>query len=240
MKNFLYIVFFLIASFILNIFIYYISSDYRDFLRNIKGVESEISTWTILVNTDLKVDIKNVWTSENDDREKINNKKEDFQEYIMDSSSIDNTWNINNNDSSKVEYISVLEELKITKVEEDFLSKFREYSLKEVELHPRLFDLTSEYPNDYFEYYSEYLTVYFFGNKPYWEIKDIFDILTYELPFIVNEVNNFWEKSFYINLKEDFQDNVVRIVLLHKNRTIWIKVKQDFYSHIKEKLTSLQ
>lgn len=242
MRNFLYIVFFLIASFVLNIFVYYFSSDYRDFLKNIKGIENELNTWDLVVNTDLKVDIKSIWTKKNDENlEKENKKLEREEEYIMDSSSIYATWTINKDDnSSKVEYISVIEELKMTKVEEDLLTKFREYSLKEVELHPRLFDLTSEYPDNYFEYYSDYLTLYFFGNKPYINIKDIFDVLTYELPFTVNEVNNFWDKSFYINLKEDFQDDMIRIVFLYKNRTIWVKVKKDFYSHIKEKLESLQ
>ncbi|MDD3646749.1 MAG: hypothetical protein PHH06_05095 [Candidatus Gracilibacteria bacterium] len=242
MRNFLYIVFFLIASFVLNIFVYYFSSDYRDFLKNIKGIENELNTGDLVVNTDLKVDIKSIGTKKNDENlEKENKKLEREEEYIMDSSSIYATGTINKDDnSSKVEYISVIEELKMTKVEEDLLTKFREYSLKEVELHPRLFDLTSEYPDNYFEYYSDYLTLYFFGNKPYINIKDIFDVLTYELPFTVNEVNNFGDKSFYINLKEDFQDDMIRIVFLYKNRTIGVKVKKDFYSHIKEKLESLQ
>ena len=249
MKNFLYIIFFLIISLLLNIFLYYVSSDYRLFLKEIKGVENVklieqdelIEEEEIKINDNFNVNIADVGLKEDNIsdlliEEEIVEKKveEEKQEEIIEKIEEDSM------ESVKVEYISVYDELKITKIEEEFLSKFAAYKLKELELHPRLFDLTSEYPDSYFEYYSEYLTLYFFGNKPYNEIRDVFEILTYELPFTLNELDNFWEKSFYVNLDENFQDWVVRLVLLYKNRTFWLKLKKEVYDHVKGKLDGLK
>ena len=57
----------------------------------------------------------------------------------------------------------------------NILKLFEEYKLKEIELKSNLFDLTEEYPDDYFEYYSKNLTLYLFPTKNYEEIKDIFE-----------------------------------------------------------------
>jgi hypothetical protein len=54
-----------------------------------------------------------------------------------------------------------------------------------------LFDLTDEYPDNYFEYYSRDLTVYLFPTKNYKDLYNIFDVLSKELPFSLKEVNNF-------------------------------------------------
>jgi|TARA_Y100001960_G_scaffold324040_1_gene403572 hypothetical protein len=68
---------------------------------------------------------------------------------------------------------------------------FSQYDLKKIELNSNLFDLTNEYPDDYFEYYSKDLTLYFFPTKRYNEVYDIFHVLTFELPIELNKVNNF-------------------------------------------------
>lgn len=250
MKNILYIIFFLIISFLLNISLYYVSSDYRNFLKEIKGIDEETKYVQENDNLDLEDDSE---TNKVDYNVNI----DDVISKDSSKTNTDNNWNIQSKintvssgaiekinedddiETVKVEYISVYDELKITKIEEEILKKFSEYDLTQIELHPRLFDLTSEYPDNYFEYYSEYLTLYFFWNKPYDEIKDVFQVLTYELPFSINEVDNFADKSFYINLDEQFQDWVVRLVLLYKNRTFWFKIKKELYDHVKEKLSSL-
>jgi len=51
--------------------------------------------------------------------------------------------------------------------------------------------LTDEYPDNYFEYYSKDLTLYLFPTKNYNDIKGIFNVLSYDLPFSINEINNF-------------------------------------------------
>ncbi len=231
LRYFIYIIWFLIISFLLNIFFYFISSDYRNFLKEIKSD----NVWKIQViyNT-----WKTIWNN------KSNNQKE-ANSIIIDEKNINNVdkksyIDTGDTEDKKVIYSQVVGEIKETKIEKDILNKFREFKLKKLELHPRLFDLTTEYPNKYIEYYSEYLTLYFFGNEPYEKLKDVFNVLTYELPFSINEVNNFWNKSFYINLNKDFNDNQIRIVFLYKNRTFWVKVSKKLYSIVKEKLERLK
>ncbi|MDR3150867.1 MAG: hypothetical protein LBU14_04670 [Candidatus Peribacteria bacterium] len=60
-----------------------------------------------------------------------------------------------------------------------------------MEINTTLFDITTEYPDNYLEYYSKELTLYFFPTKKYSEVYDIFDTLRHELPFTINETNNF-------------------------------------------------
>ncbi len=138
---------------------------------------------------------------------------------------------------NKVEFIDSREEIKLTNIENEILKKFNKYDLKQVDLHPRLFDLTWEYPDKYFEYYAKDLNLYFFGNKTYLDLKDIFNVLTYELPFSINEVNNFWTSSFYINLDTLFEDDYIRIVIEKSNRTFWLKIKKQLYEQIKNDLS---
>jgi hypothetical protein len=230
-KNLVYIVLFLVISFILNIFFYFISSDYRDFLRNIKSDNTEVSN----------LELENIEEVNKITKNKKTNTDNNNYSVISDATKIDTIKSKTNNiEEIKVEYNSIIDKVKETKIEKDFLARFKEYKLKKLELHPRLFDLTTEYPDEYIEYYSEYLTVYFFGNKPYDDIKDIFKVLTYELPFTINEVDNFGDKSFYINLNPEFQDDQVRIVLLYKNRTFGLKMTKEVYSMIRDKLSRLK
>jgi UDP-galactopyranose mutase len=99
--------------------------------------------------------------------------------------------------------------------------------------------LTWEYPDEYFEYYWKDINLYFFWNKLYSDLIDIFEVLTYELPFSINKVNNFWEKSFYINLNSGFEDEYVRVVLKKSNRIIWFKIKKQLYKKMKWELWAI-
>jgi hypothetical protein len=58
-------------------------------------------------------------------------------------------------------------------------------------MNSSIFDITDEYPDNYFEYYSKDLVLYIFPTKTYSEIHDIFSVLDDELPFILNETNSF-------------------------------------------------
>jgi len=215
MKKIIYVIFFLIASFSLNILFYFFSDSYRWFLKNLKSSDEKQD---IIINKDYDINI-----------DKKTAKIEKTSSWTSVKSTLKNS-----------EYLQDLPELKMTKIEDDFLLDFKEYNLKKLDLHPRLFDLTSEYPDEYYEYYSEYITLYFFGTKAYDDILDIFKTLTYELPFTINETNTFWTKSFYINLKNDFQDDSVRVVFSYKNRIFGMKIKKSVYDNVKTKITKLK
>jgi hypothetical protein len=73
----------------------------------------------------------------------------------------------------------------------DIINIFSEYDLKKLEVNSNLFDITDEYPDSYFEYYSTDLTLYLFPTKTYQDIYDIFFVLTKELPIKIKEVNNY-------------------------------------------------
>jgi len=115
------------------------------------------------------------------------------------------------------------------------LDKFKkDYLLKKIEVNSLLFELTDEYPDYYFEYYSKDLVLYFFPTKRYWEIYDIFDYLKNNSPYKINETNNFWDKSFYINLNEEIKDDYIRIVVSKNGINFWLKIKKDEYNKVKE------
>jgi hypothetical protein len=63
--------------------------------------------------------------------------------------------------------------------------------LKKIEVNSSLFELTDEYPDYYYEYYSKDLVLYLFPTKSYGEVFDIFHYLKDDLPFSLKKVNNF-------------------------------------------------
>jgi len=123
---------------------------------------------------------------------------------------------------------------------QNILSLFSKYDLKKIELNSNLFDLTNEYPDDYFEYYSKDLTLYFFPTKKYNEVYDIFHVLKFELPIELNKVNNFWEGSFYINLEKDIQDRFIRLVIVENGVVFGLKIKKDIYNEVKTTLDTMK
>lgn len=61
----------------------------------------------------------------------------------------------------------------------------------------------------------------------------MFEYLQIDLPFSINEVNNFWEKSFYINLDEKINDNYIRLVISENWITFWLKINKSQYENVK-------
>jgi hypothetical protein len=102
-----------------------------------------------------------------------------------------------------------------------------------------LFDITTEYPDEYHEYFNKHMSLYIFSTKTYEQVYSIFDVLTYELPYSINETNNFWEKSFYINLEWWYSDDKVRIVFEYENKVFWLKITKDSYNTVKQILDEL-
>lgn len=124
--------------------------------------------------------------------------------------------------------------------EKTFIEAFeKRFVLSKSESLSSLFDITTEYPDEYYDFSNKHLSVYVFPTKNYDEVKKIFEVLKYELPYQINEVNNFWEKSLYINLNDAYTDGLVRIILEYKNRAFWLKIKKDNYNTVKEILEGL-
>ena len=211
--------------FILNIWLYYTSESYRWFLQNIK--------WEKIVeevNDDYRIKEEEIEKSlEEELNEKVIINKEEA--------------NLELNSKN-----SLIEKIKFVQKKVDIDIEMKDYSLKfldiiyeklgkdiftKLEEHSSLMDVTSEYPDKYFEYYSSNLTLYFFPTKNYNEVKEIFEIESDWDLFIINEVDNFWEESFYINLWEDYRDEFIRIILSKNDSIIWIKVSKNEYNSIK-------
>lgn len=215
MRNAILFIVFLIFSFIINIIFYYVSDDYRLFLKNLKNEDNVSEQILLNVNDNFSSDKTLEVIKKSNENEKI------FVE----------TWEEN---------IEIRKEIKLWKNYKEIISLFSIYDLKELELNTNLFDITDEYPDNFIEYYSKNLTLYLFPTKNYNELLDIFSVLEAELPFIIGEVNNFWDNSFYINLENDIDDNFIRILISNKWIVFWLKIKKNEYNLVKEKLNTLR
>lgn len=226
MKNIIIIILFLVSIFIINIIFYYTSPAYKDFLVRVKqeaSVEQENKSEDFLWKNN-----KNYfsWTIE----DKIEQKKDDFLKNNSKNDLIEN--------DIKEEIRK--EEVKLWKWYQEILDLFSEYDFTKVDVNVNLFDLTNEYPDKYFEFYSKKMTVYFFTSKTYQEVFDIFKVLQSESPFKLNETNTFWEKSFFINFNSDINDSFVRTIIVNKWIVFWLKFEKSEYDNIKEKLQNLR
>lgn len=235
MRNAILFIIFLIFSFFINVIFYYISDDYRLFLKNIKN-DSNISKID-----DSFLSIKNNF-SDTQDSTSITNDSIIIDEIEIDDSielvKINNeNDNIFDKNTNKVE---IKNSVNLWKNYLDILNNFSNYNFQELELNTNLFDITDEYPDNYLEYYSRDLTLYFFPTKSYKEVYDLFSVLEFELPFKINQTNSFWDNSFFINLNQDIVDNYIRVVVNHKWVAFWLKIKKNEYNSIKEKLNNLR
>jgi hypothetical protein len=153
---------------------------------------------------------------------------------------MDSVNEIKEDEKETTTFISKKPEKILWKNYQKVLDLFTKFSLTPIELTNNLFDLTNEYPDEYYEYYSKDLTLYFFDTKTYNEVNDIFEVLAYDLPFTLNNVDNFWNASFYINLNDDIQDNYVRLVINYRWVVFGLKIKKTNYNTIKESLLQLE
>ena len=218
MRKIIIFIIFLISIFVINLIFYSISDDYRFFLKKIKDTESVIyldeKEYDDSLDNEILKEAEIVSTNKN------NNKIFELK---------DKSWIFN-----------LREEVVLGKNYNKILNLFSIYKLNKLEINSNLFDLTDEYPDNYFEYYSKDLTLYLFPTKNYNDLLDIFTILSDELPFSLNEVNNFWDNSFYINLSSDIEDRFIRIIISNNGVVFWLKIKKTEYSLVKEKLNSLK
>lgn len=218
MRKIILFIIFLIIIFVVNLFFYFLSEDYRFFLKKIKDTDQIVYLEEKNVSDELEIEIT-TWA----EIVKTSKKNEKIFEFKEDSWTMD-----------------VKDEISFWKNYQKIIDLFVLYDLKKLELNSLLFDLTDEYPDNYFEYYSKDLVLYFFPTKNYNEIYDIFSVLDDELPFKINEVNNFWDNSFYLNLNEDIQDRFIRMIISNKWVTFGLKIKKTEYNLVKEKLDLLK
>ncbi len=232
MRNLILFLIFLILSFSVNILFYYISDDYRNFLKQIKNDDNIESSIEFQEENNLNYnddeDFSFTWSSNDTNDENIYDLNQDFD-----------LWNDLNNDEFDIEDIPT-SEIVLWQNYNEILDLFKSYDLTRMEVNANLFDLTNEYPDEYLEYYSKDLTLYFFTTRKYNDLKDIFNVLSDELPFSINEINNFWDNSFFINLNEDIDDNIVRIVIWNNWVVFWLKIRKNDYNLVKEKLNTLR
>lgn len=130
--------------------------------------------------------------------------------------------------------------LTLSPEEEMVINAFWDYKFKRLLVHPSLFDMTTEYPDEYYEYYSDPVTLYVFSWKSYRQIVSIFEAFATQLPFLLNKTDSFGTNSFYINLKPESQDGNIRIVFEYKQKVFWLKIRKDEYNRIRILLKNLK
>lgn len=231
MRNVIAFLVILMCLLIANIVAYSMSEDYRFFLKKIKYSQEVVYEIQSPV----------------DDNNRIEVVTQDSLK-SWDNWETDTPANYTSKDSltfldalSGKKLISRDDELpEMTQIEKDFVALFDEFNLKELEQKSSLFDVTTEYPDEYYEFYSNDISVYVFPTKTYKEVGNIFQVLAFELPYTLKEVNNFADQSFYINIDKQYNDNTVRIVLEYENRSFWLKIKKDRYNTVKKILEQLR
>lgn len=214
-----------------NIFAYIISEDYRFFLKKLKYREDVVY--------------------------EVNSQVDDTQRFIVVDDSVDTisgSWEQNTQESVLKDEFTFLDVLSGQVGIQSASDELPELSLGEKEIlelfenkfvltkklsSSSLFDITTQYPDEYREYANQHISLYMFPTKTYPQLRSIFKVLSYEIPFSLNEVNNFWENSFFINLDASYSDNMVRVVLEYKNQAFWLKIKKDSYNIVKWVLQEL-
>lgn len=220
MKNIILFILFLVSIFVLNIIFYYTVPKYQEIIKIIK-----LETWWE-ISTSNNLETGNIW----------------FFSWKIEEQKIETVENNSWNTENTTENVSTtkVEEVKLWQAYQNILNLFSWYELKSVKTPANLFDLTNEYPDSYYEFYSNKLSVYFFTTRDYKYLSEMFWVLATNWHFSINETNAFWEKSFFINLREDIKDDFIRLVILNKWISFWIKVEKNEYNNIKEKLQNLR
>ena len=229
------ILFFVLWVFCINMFFYFASSDYRHVLRVLKQdfVETEAN-----ISPEFDALLENahiVYTSPTSLQESLPLDSfpsdfllEEWEEEAENGENMRDTWEVIGR-----------KEIVLWRKYQDIIWVFSSYyDLQKIEFNSSLFELTTEYPDYFYEYYHRDVTLYLFPTRTYEQIFYIFEYLSMSLPFSLNEVNNFWTASFYINMEEDVDDGFVRVVVSLDGITFWLKIKKDEYNRVKEILLS--
>lgn len=243
------LIFFVFFVFLLHLFLYYFIPSYAIYFKNIKYKNTDNKIETLKLSNKKNVEIK--WVSSytwsnyiipdiNGDLDEKNIQTLETKD-IIEGENLTYKSQTQYNTKNEKEYFS--NDKSGNLVEQEFLDLFKDFNLEEKEKseNSSLFWLTNEYPYEYKEFYSKEkkMTLYIFEWKLYDDILNIFDVISYNLYFKVKKVNNFWDKSFFINLDSDLDDNYIRFVFSYKNKNFWLKIKKDWYNDIKIIMKSL-
>lgn len=231
MKYITKILLFISAFFLINLVFYYSSEDYRFLLKKLKNTDEVV----YIEDKNITDDYIEKETILDENITETNNTETDEKIVFNDT----NSWidsHIENKEITEKETEIIL--WKQYKEIYDLFSK--DYDLWEIRVKQNIFDITDEFPDDYLEYYSTDLTLYLFLKKNYSQIKDIFDVIAYNSPYKINEVNNFWDNSFYINLDENISDSYIRMIISYESVVFWLKIKKDEYNNVTKKLNTLK
>lgn len=256
MKNTIYIFLVFVLVFFLNLLLYIYVDWYREIIKSIKywdevvqpeirlddsyNVNSIESSKKTQLEKDLLLDLglEQGNTEENKsivtepEREISSSKWVNVLEDLDTFTSIDN---IDNTDAQQ----SVWRLATITSTTLAILNAFsaEEYDVSEEKDRDDLLDIAWEYPDEYFQYSNDNSDLYILSTREYDEVLDIFTVLEYDMPFSLNVLDNFWEKSFFINL--DRPDNKVRFIFEHEKQVYGIKVKKGDYAIVKNIINNL-
>lgn len=118
---------------------------------------------------------------------------------------------------------------------EIFLSKF-EWDFREKTKIEDIMSSNIDYYETFLKRSFDKYDVYVFGEGKYEDIFSFFDVRADETGLTSNVVNNFWDRSFYLN---EESKNTVRIVLETEYNTYWFVVPSENYNYLKEILKEL-
>lgn len=223
MRKLIIILIVFVVFFITNLVLFNFSDDYKFFIKKVKDPEKVVYV-------------------EKDDKILVDEITKDKREIKTWTKTIINTWSINDLNKKDTKNISNSWQILLWEQYQKILDYFSDYNLWKLEIltDERLFDVTDEYPDEYYEYYSKNLTLYLFTTKSYNDILDIFKVIssTDSSIFSINESNSFWDKSFFINLKWwTEKDPQVRMVVWTNGLVFWLKFDKDQYNKVKQTLS---
>ena len=250
MKNAIYIFLSLVLVFFVNLLLYIYSADYRELIQWIKNNWSNIQTeWitdvyslstlsgnTLILpdtsNSDENVVVQNelvftwtltstwvsIWNTQKEEKE-----KEEVEKPISQNPWVDDIWRVAN----------------LWEKQKDLLDLFSEmnYWLYLKNQKDDLLDIAWEYPDEYLQYWRDWVDVYMLTTRQYSEVLEIFEALEFDMPFSINITNSFWEQSFFINLNSD--DQKIRMIVQTASKVYGFKIKQENYEKVKQILLQL-
>lgn len=209
-----------------NIVAYVMSEDYRFFLKKLKYKNEVVYENQEIDDSEKLILIDNPDSTDSEKTQIIV-----AEEWVTFLDAL--SWNMEKNQDETLPNIT-LEELEV-------LNALGEvFVLREDIESETLFWITDEYPDEFRQYSNTHMSLYMFSSKRYTSVKNIFDVLSYELPIELNEVNNIADSSFFINLDDSSDDWLVRIVFEYQNYAFWLKIKKDNYNRTKQALEQLK
>lgn len=227
-RKVIYFLHVLLFILVINIVFFYSNESYNSFVRNLKyGVETPETQ--IVINDDYG------YYSPSPENVIYLNTEDEGTGSINDTFTEDDVL-------SELEITPKKDETTIYMQDDDIkvLNTFASYNLKRLFEHGSLFDLTTEYPDDYFEYLGWDISIYFFVTKSYENVKEIFEAISYTLPFSIKEVTLSEKRAFFLNLEQNFSDDYIRLVVEYKKRVFWLKIKKTMYNEVKNLIQTIE